>query len=479
MRLSDAHVAAFAALSHDTSPLHVDETYARRTPFGHTVAHGMAGVLGALGAWAAGRAFIIERITARFHRPLFVGEDYALEPLQHDARGPLRIELARHGETHLAVELEWRTGPAEAPTAFLPFTPLAAARAGAISGRRSFPRLDYAPRVSRESLAPFALRPDQLPAHQLALLLWSSYVVGMEFPGRDALFNSLDARFGPAASGDPFHLRDVEMRFDERFGRATISGAGTGVETFTIGAIRRPSPIDHDLSAVSAAVGPARSFVGQTVLVTGSSRGLGAALARAFAVAGARVALSARAPSPELSNVAGDVASLGTLPLVLLGDAGDPATFAEAFPAGELDVLVNNAVPSIPVAPFLGNPVEDFVDFVARAVTMVAAPCHALLPRLRRGGLVVSISSEYSREPQPRLAHYVAAKAAVEGLTRTLALEHPELRFVIARPPRMLTDQTNTLLRTGRLAAATVVAAGLLSRLAKLPEGENLHEIDL
>jgi len=477
MRLSAAHVNAFAALSHDTSPLHVDETYARRTPFGQTVIHGIAGALAALGAWAAGRPFTIARITVRFHRPLVVGDDYALDV---DEGGPLRLELSRHGETHLALEMEWRPGEPEAAAPFLPFTPLAAARADVVSGRRTLPRADYAPRMSAEALAPFGLRPGQLPAHQLAMLTWSSYVVGMEFPGRDALFASLEARFAAAPPGEPFHLRDVEMRFDERFGRATISGAGTGVAAFSIGAIRRPSPVDHDLAAIGAVVGPARTFTGQTVLVTGSSRGFGGTLARAFALAGARVALSARAPSPELSRVVEDVASCGTPPLVLLGDAGDPATcarFVEAIPA--LDVLVGNAVPTIPAAPFLGVPVEDFLGFVARAVKLAAAPCHALLPRLRPGGLVVSISSEYTREPQPRLAHYVAAKAAVEGLTRTLALEHPDLRFVIARPPRMLTDQTNTLVRTGRLAATGSVAAMLLARLAELPPGQNLHEIDL
>jgi NAD(P)-dependent dehydrogenase (short-subunit alcohol dehydrogenase family) len=456
----------------------MDAGYARRTPFGRNVAHGVAGVLAALGEWAQGRRLWLEHLTARFHKPLLAGDDYALDVSEEGGEVGIEIQSAG-GEAHATLAFGWRRRGDEAEATFAPFTPLIAAQAGAAGGRTRHDRVAYAPDLDARHLAALGLAPGQLPTQQLAGLAWSSYVVGMEVPGRDALLASIDLRFS-AASPEPFHLRDVEVRVDDRFARATIAGAGVGIERLDVIAYRRPAPVDHDLESVRAAMAGERRFAGQTVLVTGSSRGFGATLARAFAVAGARVALSARASSSELDGVAADVAACGTAPRVLLGDVSDPGICAQLADAvGALDVLVNNAIAPIPSETFLAQPGEAFDGFVSATLALVAAPCRAFLPRLAPGARVVNVSSSYAREPQPRLGAYVAAKGAVEGLTRVLALEHPELRFVVVRPPRMLTDQTNALVKAGPMASAVDLAARLVARLADLPTGGGLFEVDL
>src|SRR4051812_13544141 len=78
MRFSPEQAQAFAAFSHDVNPLHCNPVYARRTQFGQVVVYGVAGVLQALGCWAAGRSFRIESLMASFARPIFLGEEYEL-----------------------------------------------------------------------------------------------------------------------------------------------------------------------------------------------------------------------------------------------------------------------------------------------------------------------------------------------------------------------------------------------------------------
>src|SRR5215470_1516609 len=170
MRFQTAQVDAFAALSHDRSPLHVDPAYARRTPFGRPVVHGIAGALCALAEWAGGRPLALDRFVARFHRPLFIDEDYDLV-----VEGEV-LELRRLGETHVALEIGWRPRGGEPDVRFAPFSPAISARNGDLPRRLSLSTVPYAPETS--ALASLGVAPDLLPSHQLAFLSWASYAVG-------------------------------------------------------------------------------------------------------------------------------------------------------------------------------------------------------------------------------------------------------------------------------------------------------------
>src|SRR5437868_1585329 len=105
MRFAAAHVDAFARLSHDVNPLHVDPSYAAATAFHRVVVHGMCGVLCALGAWAGGRRFALCRLRATFRRPVYTDEDYVLAASETGQRVTLRWTAA--GESHADVSFTW------------------------------------------------------------------------------------------------------------------------------------------------------------------------------------------------------------------------------------------------------------------------------------------------------------------------------------------------------------------------------------
>ncbi|HEU5002448.1 MAG TPA: SDR family NAD(P)-dependent oxidoreductase [Actinomycetota bacterium] len=164
---------------------------------------------------------------------------------------------------------------------------------------------------------------------------------------------------------------------------------------------------------------------GRVALVTGASRGIGAATARALDAAGARVALTAR-DRPALQAVAD---TLGREHLVIAGDLADPdappaiAAEAEAH-FGRVDILVNNAG----TAARLPTTDTDAALIDRLYVVNVRAPLlliRALIPgmRERRTGSIVNLSSVSGVVGTPRRAAYAATKGAIDALTRSLAVE--------------------------------------------------------
>jgi NAD(P)-dependent dehydrogenase (short-subunit alcohol dehydrogenase family) len=165
----------------------------------------------------------------------------------------------------------------------------------------------------------------------------------------------------------------------------------------------------------------------RTAIVTGASRGIGAAVARGLDAAGARVALVARS-GDLLDEVA---AGLTNDPVVIpidLGTAEGPgkaaATALVAF-GGRLDVLVNNAGIAVrkDSETLQVEEADQLWNVNVRAALLLTA---AVLPAMleQRSGSIVSISSISGRRGAPRRAVYAATKAALDGMTRALAMEY-------------------------------------------------------
>lgn len=161
---------------------------------------------------------------------------------------------------------------------------------------------------------------------------------------------------------------------------------------------------------------------GRRVLITGSSRGIGAAAARAFAAAGCRLALHHRR----------DPGEAGAIPdaVLLQGDFADMAqvrrVVAEAVAAlGGLDVLVNNAghmLGRVPLATMTDADIDAVFDLNARSVVVA---CREALPALVASrGTIVNVTSISARSGgSPGSSLYSAAKAFVATFTRALATE--------------------------------------------------------
>jgi NAD(P)-dependent dehydrogenase (short-subunit alcohol dehydrogenase family) len=172
-----------------------------------------------------------------------------------------------------------------------------------------------------------------------------------------------------------------------------------------------------------------RPLHGKVALITGASRGIGLAVARAYANAGAKVVLSSR-KQEGVDQAAGLIRKEGGEALAIAAHSGDDTAVSSlieqaAVEWGGIDILVNNAATNPHFGPMLTAEeshwdktldvnVKGYVRFIKACVPVMKA---------RGGGKVINISSVAGLEPQPMMGVYSVSKAAVIMLTKVLASE--------------------------------------------------------
>jgi 3-oxoacyl-[acyl-carrier protein] reductase len=166
----------------------------------------------------------------------------------------------------------------------------------------------------------------------------------------------------------------------------------------------------------------------KTALVTGASRGIGAAIARRLAADGASVVITYTKGADAAARVVKDVESAGGKAIAIRADATDPEAVAAAVENtiktfGRLDILVNNAGTAIP-KPFEEATLEELDRVVDINLRGVFIATQAALKHLQSGGRIISIGSCVGeRMMTPGLAAYSATKGAVKMFTQGLARE--------------------------------------------------------
>jgi 3-oxoacyl-[acyl-carrier protein] reductase len=172
------------------------------------------------------------------------------------------------------------------------------------------------------------------------------------------------------------------------------------------------------------------SLAGRTALVTGGSRGIGRAVARQLARAGADVALTYHTRSADAESAAAEIRALGRRTMICGGDLADPTT-CERLAAdvrgafGRLDIFVANAGiwPSDEVA--LGHlTVERWRATIAANLDAVFLSTRAALGLMGPGGRVVLVSSTAGQRGEAFHGDYAATKGAIIALTKSLAIEY-------------------------------------------------------
>jgi NAD(P)-dependent dehydrogenase (short-subunit alcohol dehydrogenase family) len=178
-----------------------------------------------------------------------------------------------------------------------------------------------------------------------------------------------------------------------------------------------------------------------TAIITGASRGLGLALARALAADGWRLVIDARG-SAELERAARELGRLGEV-VALAGDVADRRhRQALVDAAGEsIDLLVNNAstLGASPLPVLAAYPLDAFGRALRVNVLAPLGLAQLVLPRLAEGGRILNVTSDAAREPYEGWGGYGASKAALEQLTAILAAEHPDRRIYAVDPGDMRT----------------------------------------
>ncbi len=172
-----------------------------------------------------------------------------------------------------------------------------------------------------------------------------------------------------------------------------------------------------------------KKLTGKVALITGGSRGIGKAIASAYARQGARVFICARGEDDlaravtEIRNDGGDIDGLA-------GDVGKPEDARRIVGAaieryGAIHVLVNNASLLGPRVPIADYPIADWEDVLRVNLTGVFLVTQQVLPVMaaQRQGSIINVSSGVGRTGKVRWGAYACSKAGLEGFTQVLADE--------------------------------------------------------
>ena len=168
-------------------------------------------------------------------------------------------------------------------------------------------------------------------------------------------------------------------------------------------------------------------LTGQTALITGASRGIGAETARAFAAAGANLCLMARS-ADELAALATE---LDTQTLVQACDISDYTSVSAAVDAtiktfGQLDIVINNAGAIEPISHLRSVDPAGWDKVIDVNLKGVFYAMRAALPHMlgRGSGTIITVSSGAAHNPVEAWSHYCASKAGAAMLTECLHLEN-------------------------------------------------------
>jgi 3-oxoacyl-[acyl-carrier protein] reductase len=190
----------------------------------------------------------------------------------------------------------------------------------------------------------------------------------------------------------------------------------------------------------------------QVAIVTGSSRGIGAAIARLLASHGAKVVVNYATSKQAGQQVVAEIVAGGGRAMLARADVTvreEVEAMVRAVEAelGPVDVLVNNAGIGFPIVPFTDYRWEDFEQKLTGELKASFFACQAVVPGMveRRRGSIVNVSSSLSRVPAPGFVAHASAKSALDAFSRSLALElGPHgVRVNVVAPGLTLTDATS------------------------------------
>lgn len=465
LQITHEHLQRFADASGDRNPLHIDESFARSTPYGRPICHGALVALAALGAVDEKALLRVRAVDLQFKQAIFPGDKCTVSVRDSEA-AKWRIEVASGGRVAVAVTMTVEEGGASLPSASqhepreLPPRP----RQYTLEELADL-SLEEHYSCPRDALTALAgdLGSAHVPESILVWLAAASYTVGMLVPGRDALFVGARIRRSEAPASDV--LRASVSAVDDRTGLVIIDAGLDQADAsaqMTLQTFLRPTVPAPDRSSIAQFLPPSDDFSGRKILVVGASRGIGAALSGAFSMQGATVWAGFAKSVTQAERLRTDFGPDGLRPLQF--DAEDITDIRRAFEtlradAGTLDAVVFCAAPPLYDRALDLDASEPTLEFLHRSFAMVFAPLTESLRMLSPSGSLVVMSSSALDDPPEGWPHYVSAKAALEGLAAYCA-RHSGVRVLIIRAPKTWTDSTNTPLgRIGAVAKEQVAAA--------------------
>ncbi len=311
-------------------------------------------------------------------------------------------------------------------------------------------------------------------AHGLLAVCAISRLIGTKLPGPGSLWIAQDLQFtSPVFVGDRIRA-SVTV---ERVSRA----ARIVILRVEVRDLERDSVVLSGTTTVKIPLSlkkeAKRDMETTVALVTGSSRGLGRAIALALGKQGLRVVVHYRSRTDEAEAVVQEINASGGSAVALQADLSIPAQverlYVDAVDAfGPVDVLVNNATLPVPPTPLMDVTWEEikahldiYVGATLRLVQL-AAPSM----KERKYGRIVNVLTSYAvGRPPPKLTAYVTAKSALAGLSRCMAVELGASNVTVnmVAPSFLVTDLTAD---SGDRVRQLTAAKSPMKRLAELEE---------
>jgi 3-oxoacyl-[acyl-carrier protein] reductase len=291
--------------------------------------------------------------------------------------------------------------------------------------------------------------------HGMLLASLFSQLIGMHIPGKHALYLGQDMSFrkpvlvgetvtaSAKVTGKNDPTRTIVLAMEIRNGSHAVVASGTA----------KVKVRDSEAIASSAAmVYPAPMTARRVAVVTGGSRGIGAAIAARLARAGFAVVVNYNRGYAAAQETVEGIRSAGGEAIPLKADVRNPAEVERmvnevvaAF--GIPNCLVNCATGPLQPCPFVEMELSSFeahLEYQVKAVAIVCKAVYSLMKKAGGGAIVNILSQVTSGNPPGRMADYVTAKYALLGLSKALAIEWAEdqIRVNTVSPSLVQTEMT-------------------------------------
>ena len=461
-RVSQEYVRDFAFTSGDFNPLHIDPIAARRLLFGRQVVHGVASTLEALDAHFEHGGTPPLHLDVVFRRPVFLDDRIQVlrakptsdvTSLQVRCNSKVAITLKLRGDLGYAAgrgrstpifDAQWPEAPLPQTRSFGDAGPSTGAERVVVDKDRFQEWFPYVHRALGEPTA--------------AAIAGLSRLVGMVIPGEHSIFTRFSVEFTRTEDALP----DITWAIERATSPSTpmrIAVSGAGLKGH-VEALFRPSPVTQPSMREVQTLGLARQKEPDRVLVVGGSRGLGEVCAKILASIGSDITITFFKGQSDAERVSQEIIEAG-------GTCSNVQAEVDALPqlvaqAEEFDQVYYFATP-----PIIGGNASTtneaseytriYVDAFERLVQALGSKSHPTS--------VFYPSTEFVVQRPAGLEAYADAKSAGEEACRRLEHEFPLLRIVCSRIPPVKTDQTNSLLASGSVAALPIASEVVQSML--------------
>lgn len=459
-RINQDMVDAFARVTGDYNSMHTNIEVARKSRFRRTIVHGMLpfSFLAILQREFAGQSVVFKALSGHFNKPAFIDDEILLElKISADSESLYKVagNWRRKNSNELIMmakgqfTLEEKAGPASnrvhrkemtRDCLLLDATSENSYLIEDVGNERESLAFEMTEALSRDYVESILdqgqdERVDvELCPNLLGVLMFST-MVGMRLPGRYATFTRFKVSYESNLELDrPYVLESfatsVSVAAEHIKANATIMSSGESVVNGSYEVIVNPPPRKMPSCAEISNSSMDFGLRGKVALVTGSSRGIGETTAKFLAMHGVKTVVNYHRGKADADNIVNEIVSAGGTAIALRCDLTDESQVAAMMTGiserfGDIDILVNNAVRDFTPRDILELEWADFLQEMEVAVKGMHECCKAVIPAFKKNGhgKIINLSTIAVASPVSGQSRYITAKSAVEGYTKSLAVE--------------------------------------------------------